>query len=82
MTVQKRPIVIHGVFQYRSENDSAPGVCYCDKSEKPHLHTMHKGQIVDLEPGNYIFPELDGKHFYPVDADVFEKTYDIVKERT
>jgi hypothetical protein len=36
----------------------APGDC-------PHVHTIHFGQLVILEPGDWAIAEPDGKHFYP-----------------
>lgn len=54
------------------------GVCLkgCHGSNRPHLHTVHQGQIVDLTDGDWIIPEADGKHFYPCKPDVFDATYD------
>lgn len=80
MKVRKKPVVVDGVFEYRSEHDHAPGVCFCEASSRPHLHTIHKGQTVDLEVGDLIFPELDGEHYYPVKPETFEKTYEVVRE--
>ena len=52
------------------------GVCRCEKEASPHLHTIHEGQTVRLEPGDYVLPEPDGEHFYPVKAAIFEKNYE------
>lgn len=58
------------------------GVCYCDAytvpsdlHEQPHVHTMHKGQSVGIVPGDWILPESDGEHYYPVKDDVFQRSY-------
>lgn len=40
------------------------------------VHTIHKGQSVRIEHGDYIIPEPDGFHFYPCKPDIFEKTYE------
>ena len=46
----------------------------------PHVHTMHGGQGVPVEAGDWIVAEPDGEHYYPVQADVFAATYEPVKE--
>jgi hypothetical protein len=43
---------------------------------KAHLHTMHEGQSVILEDGDWIVPEPDGVHYYPIKPDVMEKNYE------
>lgn len=40
---------------------------------RPHIHTAHNGQVVELEPGDYVVAEPDGRGFYPVKPDIFEK---------
>lgn len=45
----------------------------------PHLHTMHKGQVVRIEPGDWVLPEPDGEHFYPCKPDIFASTYEEVE---
>ena len=45
---------------------------------KAHVHTMHNNQAVILEPGDWIIPEPDGIHYYPVKPAVFEATYEPV----
>ena len=52
--------------------------CYTSGNNEPHVHTIHKGQTVKLEPGDWIIPEPDGKHFYPCKPDIFEATYEEV----
>lgn len=46
------------------------------------VETMHNGQKIYLVPGDYIIPEPDGIHFYPVKAIIFEATYDPVQEES
>ena len=67
----------HGLFGY--------GVCDAldclddnNKIRPAHLHTIHKGQMVNLEKGDWIISESDGKHFYPCKPDIFEATYEAV----
>ncbi len=50
--------------------------CFVSGNDKPHVHTIHDNQIVNLEVGDYIIPEPDGKHFYPCRPDIFESTYE------
>lgn len=42
---------------------------------RPFVTTIH-GQRAYLAPGDWILPEPDGEHFYPVKPDVFASTYD------
>lgn len=46
----------------------------------PHVHTSHGNQVVFLEPGDWIFPEPDGIHYYPVKPDIFNARYDILED--
>lgn len=64
------------------------GVCLggagCDDVElreiparKPHVHTIHKGQTVLLEDRDWVMPEPDGIHFYPIKPGIFDATYEV-----
>lgn len=55
--------------------------CFTDGNDVPHVHTIHDGQIVLLEIGDFIIPEPDGEHFYPCKPDIFEATYEVVDEK-
>jgi hypothetical protein len=70
---QKRPIVIDA---RQFKGGPMPGV-YFDDSSQAHVVTIH-GQECRVVPGDWIVPEPDGVHFYPVKADVFAATYDAV----
>jgi len=39
--------------------------------------TIHE-QRVYLERGDWIVPEPDGIHFYPIKPDIFEKKYELI----
>lgn len=54
------------------------GVCFkgCNDSQFPHVHTIHDGQTVDLVDGDWVAPEPDGEHFYPIKDDIFKATYE------
>jgi hypothetical protein len=43
---------------------------------KPHVHTVHQGQSVILEDGDWIMPEPDGIHFYPCKPKIFQEIYE------
>lgn len=48
------------------------GVCYCG-GQRAHLHTMHEGQVVLLESGDWIAPEPNGTNYYPIKPEVVAK---------
>lgn len=80
MKYRKKPIVIE-VEQFDEINKPFPkGICRCLQSRDPHVHTIHNNQIVNITFGDWIIPEPDGKHFYPVKPDIFEQTYEPVEE--
>jgi hypothetical protein len=43
------------------------------------IETIHKGQTVQVQEGDWIIPEPDGVHYYPCKPDVFEQTYERVQ---
>lgn len=84
MKYRKKPIVIEAV-QYRDQmrvNDKLPaGVTICPwdgHGDQPTVHTIHQGQSVMIVDGDWIIPEPDGVHYYPVKPDIFEATYEPV----
>jgi len=84
MKFRKRPVEIEAE-QHTKHGMPAKGVCLSTSCmynccEKPHVHTIHDNQIVILEYGDWIIPERDGEHYYPVKPDIFEMTYDKVCE--
>ena len=83
MKYRKRPIIIEAE-QYVEHGKLVKGMCnskscYSSGNTEPHVHTIHEGQIVNLEVGDFIIPEPDGKHFYPCKSDIFAKTYEAVQ---
>jgi hypothetical protein len=79
---RKLPVVIE-VEQYTKYGKLVKGMCnstscFAAGNDKPHVHTIHKGQMVNLEIGDYVIPEPDGEHYYPCKPDIFEKTYEKV----
>ncbi len=81
MKYKRKPLIVETV-QYRiglkhrgiCDRADAPGLC------NPHIHTIHDGQYVQLEEGDWIITEPDGVHFYPCKSDIFKATYEKVKE--
>lgn len=47
---------------------------------KPHVHTMHDGQPVLLKDGDWVVPEPDGIHYYPIADEVIQTNYELIKE--
>lgn len=80
----KKAIIVSAV-QYTEYGCLVAGMCnsqncFTHISCEPHVHTIHNGQIVLLEVGDWIIPEPDGKHFYPCKPDIFEATYELVED--
>lgn len=79
---RKKPIVIEA-DQYVEYGKPVKGMCNlsscCLTNYDPHVHTIHKNQMVKLEVGDWIIPEPDGEHFYPCKPDIFENTYEKVE---
>lgn len=80
---RKRPVVIEAE-QFVQQQPIPRGVCFCWNGGAadglPHLHTIHKGQRVNVEFGDWIIPEPDGEHFYTCKPDIFAATYERVSE--
>jgi hypothetical protein len=81
---RKNPVIIEAE-QYIKYGKLIKGMCksrscYSEGNQEPHVHTIHNNQIVLLEVGDYIIPEPDGEHFYPCKPDIFERTYEKLKE--
>ena len=87
---RKRPIVIE-TAQFRPDLGQWPkGVrnrpdglrCECSLSPtdtRPHVHTVHNNQRVDVASGDWIVLEPDGEHYYPIKDDVFCNLYEAVE---
>lgn len=64
-------------------NDFVKGMCSnkkCFLSDIPHIHTIHRNQAVKLEKGDWVVPEPDGKHFYPVKDEIFRNRYEMLDD--
>ncbi len=79
---RKKPVDIEAE-QYTKYGELVKGMCnsrscFTEGNSKPHVHTIHQNQLVNLEVGDWVIPEPDGEHYYPVKPDIFDKTYDSV----
>jgi hypothetical protein len=62
-------------------NETVPIGVRINEYGKAYVVTAHY-QKVYLEPGDWIVPEPDGEHYYPIKNDIFTKTYICVDETT
>lgn len=46
--------------------------------EGAHVHTAHAGQVVVLEPGDWVTAEPNGNGYYPIKPDIMEKMFDLL----
>lgn len=88
MKFQKKPAVIEAEQWWPGK--IVEGVCGGDRDklcgctligglgDKPHVHTAHQGQIVLLEPGDWIVKEPNGDGYYPIKDEIMKKLYDEV----
>jgi len=78
---RKKPIIIEADQWFPGRKVKGvhenPG-CGPSLEGRAHIHTIHANQMVILEPGDWVIPESDGKHFYPCKPDIFEATYERV----
>ncbi len=79
---RKKPVVIEAE-QYKEYGKLVPGMCnsqacFIKVSNVPHVHTIHNNQIVLLEIGDWIIPESDGEHYYPIKNIEIDRLYDRV----
>lgn len=84
---RKRPVIVEAE-QYLGEDTR--GICFTLHTDapglavrgidRPHVHTIHEGQIAYVERGDWILPEPDGVHYYPCNPDIFEATYELVED--
>ena len=81
---RKKPVEIEAE-QYVKYGGLVKGMCnsrscFSSGNTEPHVHTIHNNQIVNLEVGDWIIPEPDGKHHYPIKPDILKATYDPIDD--
>ena len=79
---KKKPVTIEA-HQYKKYGELVKGMCnsktcFSNVNKAPHVHPIHDNQMVNVEVGDWIIPEPDGQHFYPVKHRIFADTYDWV----
>lgn len=74
---RKKPVVIDAEQFVNGVSDPV-GVFRREEDASPYVVTIH-GQRCYIEPGDWIIPEPDGVHFYPVKPDIFAATYEPVE---
>ncbi len=83
---RKRPLEITAEQYFNVPHGWPEGVCTCDAftvgGHGPHVHTAHQGQIVELENGDWIVPEGDGEHYYPIKDEIFRATYEPIEDHS
>ena len=72
MKYRRRPTIVDAE-QWQPGKD-IPGV-QTDIDLGAFVVTVHR-QRVYLQPGDYVVQEPDGKHYYPVQDEIFEATYE------
>lgn len=81
---RKKPMIIE-VEQFFYDQPKVNGVFYPSLSGDGKTYigdafiiTAHD-QLVYLQDGDWIFPEPDGEHFYPVKDEIFRNTYEVLE---
>lgn len=79
---RKKPVIVEAEQFFKLKFPYPKGVKFdmfdYPSGQKPgrfHVITIH-GQETAIVDGDWIFPEIDGEHFYPMKPEVLEKTYD------
>jgi hypothetical protein len=70
---RKKPVVIEA--EQFVHPATAPMGVYTEEDGRCYVVTIHK-QKVYLESGDWIVPEPDGIHYYPIKPDIFANTYE------
>lgn len=81
MRFVKKPVEIEAVQFDGVPAHDPPGVFRRESDLSPYVVTIHE-QRVYLWPGDWIIPEPDGVHYYPVKPDVFAQMYESADERS
>lgn len=77
----RKPVIVEA-NQYLGgfECINIPGVCCDPKCVEggPHVHTVVGKRR--LEKGEWVLPDPDGEHFYPVEDNLFRNAYEPLSE--
>lgn len=85
MTKFRRKPTVVNAEQYKEDGKLVKGMCnstscFVRVCNKPHVHTIHNNQIVELAVGDWVVAEPDGEHYYPVKPAIFEVTYELTDQ--
>jgi hypothetical protein len=77
---RSKPTVIEAE-QYVAAGEPVKGMCcstrcFAAGHDQPHVHTIHNDQVVFLELGDFVVPEPDGEHYYPIKPAIFAAKYE------
>ena len=67
-------------FQIGKRNERIDGIVRFDMGGRANLPTIFGG--LNIENGDWIIADPDGKHYYPVKPDIFPRFYESVPEDT
>lgn len=79
----RKPVIVEANQYFGVESNDLLGVC-CDAKcgiiephvqAFPHVHAT-QGFTLRIEKGDWILPEPDGEHFYPVKDKLFRDAYE------
>jgi hypothetical protein len=79
MRFRRKPTEIEAVQFDGHPSKDPPGVFRRPEDDTPYVVTIHD-QRCYLSPGDWIAPEPDGVHYYPIKDTVFRATYDPVRD--
>lgn len=58
----------------------ATDTCSVPMHSHPHVHTAHDNQRVNLADGDWVVPEPDGVHYYPVNEEAMARNYHALED--
>ena len=78
---KSKPVIIEAeqFFQDKPLPFSDKGACCFDGIDW-YVETMHDGQKCVIKSGDWILPEPDGTHFYPIKDEVCRNKYELGAE--
>lgn len=77
MKFRKKPIIVEA--EQFTHPATPPRGVHIEEDGRAYVMTIHL-QKVYLETGDWILPEPDGEHFYPVKPDIFSATYEPITD--
>jgi hypothetical protein len=78
MKFRKKPVIINAE-QYTGHGPDPVGVFRRPEDATPYVVTIHD-QHYYLTAGDWVVPEPDGVHFYPIKPEVMVQNYELVAD--